>query len=635
MIGLFTAAPSVTIPVGTDGVRTTGYAVAGVGIADYVYDAAVDAAYVAANPRTSFVSANGRGFRLAGERFVATQFGVPLDGTTDATAAINDALVDVSARGAAQQKRLDLTFPAGIYMTDGMVAKPWVHMVMTGAHFKKLNNGSSQPTNSLLRTINVAVGGTPYGVFTNMKFTGGMFDSNGKTCPNHIVNLMYLEDCEFDGPSVQHSAGNVTWAFCIGGRRITGRLGDVLGGTALYQDGYHIYHGQDITLRLGVCFGGDDAIAVGGDPAHYLLAEYPDPIRRVTLYAGPAHTATASTCKIYIQTGSPDTEDWEVTDVSIYGLNGVGGGACSSGISIRDYNGPAVGSHRLRNIHVDAGSVKIGDTSSTTHAYCALWIESAKNVSVRVQSLEQVLSPSAPNTHRLVVGTRAEGATIEIGDNSGVPNGGIELEDCVDTLIKGRIRGSSTQSVGLLRLTDCLSTVVQVELLDCKSGLHCIHAISGIVGNADCSLRILPGSKFSHAAGASAGYALSLDAASALNYVSILGADLKDAYAKLSSNLTSITGYNLRDNQGLRTRIGGTATVGAGATSVTVTHGLDVTCINQAQINIHPAGPAGSSTDLYVTSVTATQFNIVSTPAPGGSGRLVGWEADTGQKPAL
>lgn len=63
-IGLFVAAAALTIPGGTDVVRTAGHGIPGHGIADYVYDAAVDAAYVTANPLVSFVSANSRGFRL-------------------------------------------------------------------------------------------------------------------------------------------------------------------------------------------------------------------------------------------------------------------------------------------------------------------------------------------------------------------------------------------------------------------------------------------------------------------------------------------------------------------------------------------------------------------------------------------
>lgn len=64
-IGLFSNAATRYIPIGTDLVQTTGFGAAGRGVALYVYDAAVDAAYVVANPRTSFRSLNNRGFRLA------------------------------------------------------------------------------------------------------------------------------------------------------------------------------------------------------------------------------------------------------------------------------------------------------------------------------------------------------------------------------------------------------------------------------------------------------------------------------------------------------------------------------------------------------------------------------------------
>lgn len=64
-IGLFEAASSLTIPAGTNIVRTSGYSITGSGGAIYQYDAAVNSAYVTAHPRSAFVSGNGRGFRLS------------------------------------------------------------------------------------------------------------------------------------------------------------------------------------------------------------------------------------------------------------------------------------------------------------------------------------------------------------------------------------------------------------------------------------------------------------------------------------------------------------------------------------------------------------------------------------------
>lgn len=63
-IGTFIGASGMGIGAGTDLVQTTGYSTAGSGAALYVYDAAVDAAYVAAHPRAAFIAAGGRGFRL-------------------------------------------------------------------------------------------------------------------------------------------------------------------------------------------------------------------------------------------------------------------------------------------------------------------------------------------------------------------------------------------------------------------------------------------------------------------------------------------------------------------------------------------------------------------------------------------
>ncbi|HEX8532730.1 MAG TPA: hypothetical protein VF662_01025 [Allosphingosinicella sp.] len=67
-VGVFTNVNTLTIPTGTNVIYTEGYNVAGRGGAKYVFDAAIDATFVAANPRWAVLSANGRGFRLAREQ---------------------------------------------------------------------------------------------------------------------------------------------------------------------------------------------------------------------------------------------------------------------------------------------------------------------------------------------------------------------------------------------------------------------------------------------------------------------------------------------------------------------------------------------------------------------------------------
>jgi hypothetical protein len=82
----FALGSAVSIPTGTSIVSTSGYSAAGDGGgALYVFDAAIDAAYVTANPLISFRSINGRGFRLSEKQqlnirmFGATGDGVTLD----------------------------------------------------------------------------------------------------------------------------------------------------------------------------------------------------------------------------------------------------------------------------------------------------------------------------------------------------------------------------------------------------------------------------------------------------------------------------------------------------------------------------------------------------------------------------
>ena len=91
-IGLFTVANTLTIVTGTDLVQTSGYSVTGKGSAQYIYDAAVNAAYVIANPRSSFVSSNGRGYRLSEDQTITPEMFGALGGTTNDQAAIQAAV---------------------------------------------------------------------------------------------------------------------------------------------------------------------------------------------------------------------------------------------------------------------------------------------------------------------------------------------------------------------------------------------------------------------------------------------------------------------------------------------------------------------------------------------------------------
>ena len=89
----FDNASSATIPTEIAAVQTKGYSIAGVGAAEYRYDASVDEAYVNENPRSAFISSNGRGFKLGEREPDAAMFGALADDGSssppDATAALN------------------------------------------------------------------------------------------------------------------------------------------------------------------------------------------------------------------------------------------------------------------------------------------------------------------------------------------------------------------------------------------------------------------------------------------------------------------------------------------------------------------------------------------------------------------
>lgn len=89
-VSLFTDLAGRWIPLGMDAVQTSGHSVKGIGAARYVYDAAVDAAYVEDHPRSSVLTANGRGFRIAEDVIDAKMLGARSG--QDSAAAINETM---------------------------------------------------------------------------------------------------------------------------------------------------------------------------------------------------------------------------------------------------------------------------------------------------------------------------------------------------------------------------------------------------------------------------------------------------------------------------------------------------------------------------------------------------------------
>ncbi len=99
VIGLFLQTGGARLPPNCEIVCTRGHSTPGIGPGCYLYDPNIDEQYVAARPRTSFIDAQSRGFRLATQSVDVHQAGAIGNGKADDTAACQEALDVVDSAG--------------------------------------------------------------------------------------------------------------------------------------------------------------------------------------------------------------------------------------------------------------------------------------------------------------------------------------------------------------------------------------------------------------------------------------------------------------------------------------------------------------------------------------------------------
>ena len=92
-------------------------------------------------------------------------------------------------------------------------------------------------------------------------------------------------------------------------------------------------------------------------------------------------------------------------------------------------------------------------------------------------------------------------------------------------------------------------------------------------------------------------------------------------------NINGDTNNIIRNNFGLITENAGTGTITSGNTSVTVSHGLDFTPV-AADIQVTMTNnPTADPGNVYVDTITSTQFNINVRTDPSTSGAIFSWAA--------
>lgn len=327
------------------------------------------------------------------------------------TAAINDAIQAISESliGEGHSLRTRLLFPAGVYGTDGIIARSDVWLDFGGALIRKQRDGHDIRTNGLIRVIPKLTGNTYYGSNRNIRVSNGVFDPNGFTAPAHICGFIFCEDLLLENLSAVHRPENISWAFQIGGRRIRAKNISVYNGTKKFQDGIHVYHGEDIEVWPGTIVSGDDCIAIGSEATDPWIKTVPDAIRRITVHPCSVRSTVASCIKIYRSRGAPDTPAGEVSDIKIMGVKGIAEAGVS--VIVIDFNSNTlVRPRRIRNIDISAsvtlGSKRPNKTLSFHEFGNGLWMFGASGSRVQLSAKypQRSVSPTRIGTIRWCTG---------------------------------------------------------------------------------------------------------------------------------------------------------------------------------------------------------------------------------------
>lgn len=144
--------------------------------------------------------------------------------------------------------------------------------------------------------------------------------------------------------------------------------------------------------------------------------------------------------------------------------------------------------------------------------------------------------------------------------------------------------------------------------------------INGIGTNITIS-----GNQVQKGGGAGARYGINIGSGSST--VIIKDNDLTAAGATANINDAG-TGTRINGNRGFVTEISGTGSVASGATSATVTHGLDITPTAEQITVIGKENPTNDVGNIWVDTITSTQFTVNVRNDPGASNWDFGWRVN-------
>jgi hypothetical protein len=568
----------------------------------------------------------------------------------NATPYLQGLLDAASAAYSATLGRVTLTIPPGVWEVTAIHPRPNVVVDWSGAIIRKREAPSSVLTNSLVRGTRALVGGTTYyGNFDNIKWVGGRWESNGFACPAHIFRVDEWRRSELIDVEVVHSPENQSWAFQICGRDLRIVNPRVLGGTLVFQDGLHLCYGRQIEVIGGYIECGDDIVALGNDLVDASQTHDDEALELVTVKGLRGKTEKGMAVKLYY---GLDTQGFGGTnrrrvrncDVHVVGESGlsrnggvailvpdadnatdptviqncnisvnlqVGAGAAHDGVN-------AFGVHVVtgENINIDA-KLRITDTEGASARFRPLAVEGGRNVRVK-------LATAGPSGRAILVSPKHSTTVCE---EIRVEDGDFHAAN-VDALSGIDVLNAAGAALGPVRILN--NTIRGIR----SNSYGVLTGASGTVSVLD-----IKGNTFRQLNGVTTGRCYAAGGASFVGHLNFVGNDCTGfANVSLGSFNTSHASYFVRDNLGFKSKAGGTATITAAATTVSVSHGLDVrlaaaTSAAIPQITVRPTNnPTNAIT--WALSVSAdTGFTITSSGVPGASTATYAWSVDTGKKP--
>ncbi|GAB3937325.1 hypothetical protein [Larkinella terrae] len=498
-------------------------------------------------------------YEAVADNFTVDMFGAVGDGTTNETTAINNAVTFASTLGALLGKQIRLRFGKDkTYLTDGILIKSWVWLDLDTAILKKRTDGGSVATNSLIRTVETLTSGSYYGTYKNIRITGGALDGNGKLAPNNMVALTFVENLVIDGVKVTaYCAGS--WAMLVGGKNIRVTNIDILGGSALFEDGVHVVHGSNIVVDNVYVESGDDSVAVGIDPSTipFYGTSYYDGIRNVTITNVRGKSNRANLISLYTSADSSNAV-YFIDNVTVSGVTGAGGQLRNGVIQVYDKSSPALGSGRITNVIIDGFTVSAGSSShDDTNPYAVL-VKNAQSISVLNGKIKLTDGSSATTGFRMVQVENSK--DIEFDK---VTTGALTRREAFYVTGSEDVRinaaGAKQTSAAATPMITAISTpMLQISnsrLLEGKSGQHIIEATGGTT-----TTLYMRGNILTHATGASNAYAVQLTTTS-LAHLQLEGNDFSGVAGIVDGNsvnqkisiggITGLASYVVQNNRAL------------------------------------------------------------------------------------